>query len=375
MRTSCTHCGTHFNVPDKTLGKSAKCKSCGKMFVITPVGGESRVDMEEVPKMQRRASDRPKKLAAPPPPEPESDDPLDALADAAYESSSHMRPTHPAGHGPASSSRYADGGYDEDGGYGRKRMAKGANLSMGMGIAGLLFALGGGLLSLLAMFLGAAQTVMIVLGSLGIALLAIAAVMGMMAVAHGTSAGRKIRRARHPLGGRGQASTGTGLGWVTLGLVLITAIGGGIWLINRGGIQFEQTVDAQGNPVDAQPENTPPTGDSPTNQSPDAAQPPAEGASGQSSTATSTTVSKEDAKAAVGIAAGIVVVFLIVSLVLFAFWLWMLIDCCTKTFPKPSDKTMWVLIIIFLGALGALIYLFAGRPKKAPARRRAAHAR
>lgn len=49
-------------------------------------------------------------------------------------------------------------------------------------------------------------------------------------------------------------------------------------------------------------------------------------------------------------------IFLIITpivLVLFAFWIWMLIDCIKRDF---NDKLMWVIIIIFLNALGAILY-------------------
>lgn len=61
------------------------------------------------------------------------------------------------------------------------------------------------------------------------------------------------------------------------------------------------------------------------------------------------------------------VLFGIVALV---FWFAMLIDCMKTDLP---DKTAWVLVIIFLGPLGALIYYFVVRrpprpPAPAPAR-------
>ncbi|MFK7788742.1 MAG: PLDc N-terminal domain-containing protein [Phycisphaeraceae bacterium] len=55
--------------------------------------------------------------------------------------------------------------------------------------------------------------------------------------------------------------------------------------------------------------------------------------------------------------------FGIFGLVFFVFWLWMLIDCCTKKFPQENDKIIWVLVIALVGPLGALVYFFVGRPK------------
>lgn len=40
------------------------------------------------------------------------------------------------------------------------------------------------------------------------------------------------------------------------------------------------------------------------------------------------------------------------------FWIWMLIDCAKRNFAGPNDKVIWILIIIFAGMLGAIIYYF-----------------
>ena len=49
--------------------------------------------------------------------------------------------------------------------------------------------------------------------------------------------------------------------------------------------------------------------------------------------------------------------------VLFIFWLFMLIDCLRRDFPRDGDKIAWVIVIIFLQILGALIYYFVIRLK------------
>lgn len=61
------------------------------------------------------------------------------------------------------------------------------------------------------------------------------------------------------------------------------------------------------------------------------------------------------------------VVFLVtglLSLLCFAFWLWMLVDAVMNKGLSGSEKIMHVLLIIFLPLIGALIYLFVGRPKR-----------
>ena len=40
------------------------------------------------------------------------------------------------------------------------------------------------------------------------------------------------------------------------------------------------------------------------------------------------------------------------------FWLWMLIDAAKKDFPKSDDKILWILVLVFAGFVGTLIYYF-----------------
>jgi len=54
---------------------------------------------------------------------------------------------------------------------------------------------------------------------------------------------------------------------------------------------------------------------------------------------------------------------LLVVTALFVFWIWMLVDCIKNTRLSETEKVVWVLVIIFLHALGALIYMLAGRDK------------
>ena len=45
-------------------------------------------------------------------------------------------------------------------------------------------------------------------------------------------------------------------------------------------------------------------------------------------------------------------------------WIWMLIDCAMNEPSEGSDKIVWILVILFTHALGALIYLLARRPER-----------
>jgi hypothetical protein len=53
------------------------------------------------------------------------------------------------------------------------------------------------------------------------------------------------------------------------------------------------------------------------------------------------------------------------SLLLLAFWVWMLIDCIRNRHLSDNERVVWTLVIVFTHALGALIYLLAGRNKAA----------
>ena len=45
-------------------------------------------------------------------------------------------------------------------------------------------------------------------------------------------------------------------------------------------------------------------------------------------------------------------------------WIWMLIDCATNEPSEGNEKIVWILVIVFTHALGALIYLLARRPDR-----------
>ena len=55
----------------------------------------------------------------------------------------------------------------------------------------------------------------------------------------------------------------------------------------------------------------------------------------------------------------VMMLFMIVGILLFAFWIWMIIDCAKRKFKKENEKIVWILVIVLLSALGAAIYYFA----------------
>ncbi len=53
-----------------------------------------------------------------------------------------------------------------------------------------------------------------------------------------------------------------------------------------------------------------------------------------------------------------------VGLLTFCFWIWALVDCLTKEPSKGNDKIIWILVIVLLGLIGALVYVFVRRPQR-----------
>lgn len=54
----------------------------------------------------------------------------------------------------------------------------------------------------------------------------------------------------------------------------------------------------------------------------------------------------------------------LVGLALFVFWLIVLIDCIKNEPSEGNDKIVWILVLVFLHALGALLYLLIRKPQR-----------
>jgi hypothetical protein len=61
--------------------------------------------------------------------------------------------------------------------------------------------------------------------------------------------------------------------------------------------------------------------------------------------------------------AGLGSLFGVLAIAAFVFWLWMLIDVVISD-ADAGTKVLWVLLIVFLGVLGALAYAIMGRPSR-----------
>ena len=68
------------------------------------------------------------------------------------------------------------------------------------------------------------------------------------------------------------------------------------------------------------------------------------------------------------VVAGLMCAFGIFSLLMFAFWVWMLVDCALNEPSTGNDKIVWILVIVLASWVGALIYYFARRPNRPSSR-------
>lgn len=54
------------------------------------------------------------------------------------------------------------------------------------------------------------------------------------------------------------------------------------------------------------------------------------------------------------------IIFMLVGLALGIFWIWMLVDCIKRRFDQ---KTLWIVLLIILGWIGAIAYYFVIKRK------------
>jgi len=60
----------------------------------------------------------------------------------------------------------------------------------------------------------------------------------------------------------------------------------------------------------------------------------------------------------------IIVISLLLGIPIFLGWLVLLVNCANANFKSDGAHISWILIIIFLGPIGALLYLVAGKAQK-----------
>ncbi len=46
----------------------------------------------------------------------------------------------------------------------------------------------------------------------------------------------------------------------------------------------------------------------------------------------------------------------VVAIIFLIFWVWILIDCARRKFKNSIEKIVWILVIVFMGWIGAFVY-------------------
>lgn len=54
----------------------------------------------------------------------------------------------------------------------------------------------------------------------------------------------------------------------------------------------------------------------------------------------------------------------VISILAFIFWVLMIVDCVKRNFKESNEKIVWIIVLIFAGVLGALIYYFVVKRKR-----------
>jgi hypothetical protein len=46
------------------------------------------------------------------------------------------------------------------------------------------------------------------------------------------------------------------------------------------------------------------------------------------------------------------------------FWIWTIVDCASNEPSEGNDKLIWILVILFVGIIGSIIYVAVRRPER-----------
>ena len=58
---------------------------------------------------------------------------------------------------------------------------------------------------------------------------------------------------------------------------------------------------------------------------------------------------------------GLGIFFWLLAVLIFAFWIWMLVDALTNPALDSVERAIWACVIFFLHLLGAIIYFFVAK--------------
>lgn len=55
---------------------------------------------------------------------------------------------------------------------------------------------------------------------------------------------------------------------------------------------------------------------------------------------------------------------ILVTIALFILWIWAIIDILNNKSMEPVIKVLWIIVVIFTGPIGLILYVLIGRDKK-----------
>lgn len=71
---------------------------------------------------------------------------------------------------------------------------------------------------------------------------------------------------------------------------------------------------------------------------------------------------------------GIFMAIMVVAVLVSIFWIWMIVDCATRdNFKADNDKVIWILVLVFAGIIGAIIYYFVIKRSLDPVKHKKKH--
>lgn len=82
-----------------------------------------------------------------------------------------------------------------------------------------------------------------------------------------------------------------------------------------------------------------------------------------STTSADATAATAAAATGTAILGGMLIFWLIFGFGGLILFLWALIDVLRRQFTNPNDKVLWIVLIVFIGWLGPILYLAIGRKK------------
>jgi len=60
----------------------------------------------------------------------------------------------------------------------------------------------------------------------------------------------------------------------------------------------------------------------------------------------------------------IILVAMVLGVLIFAAWIWMIVDCAKRKKFRHGDRVLWILLLVLTGIIGMILYYFMEMYKK-----------